>query len=103
MNDLKNISQIVKEILIENPHARDNDDILYFKVCERVNPDDSFISFQLFMYKRKDLGFPPFESVRRTRQKIQAENPDLRGSSPARAARAAKEKEYKDYARSNAT
>lgn len=100
MHDLKNISEIVKALLLENPWVRDSDDLLYFKVCERVNPDFVFCSFQEFMYKRKEMGFPPFESVRRTRQKLQAQHPELKGSSATVAARAAKEEEFKEFARS---
>lgn len=107
MSNLQSTAKIVKEMLEKFPEARSNDNFLYLKVLEHISKKEGygfkFMTVQYFLENMRFYGFPPFESVRRTRQKIQVQNPKLKGSSTTVAARAAKEKEYKDYARSNAT
>ena len=44
-------------------------------------------------------GIPPFESVRRTRQKIQAECPWLAACDTVKEYRAGKEADYRDFVR----
>ena len=47
----------------------------------------------------KDYGFPPFESVRRNRQLIQAAHPDLAAGDPIDAHRLVNEERVRDYVR----
>ena len=49
---------------------------------------------------RKELGLPCYESVRRTRQKLQAAYPELCGSDEVEAQRVINEGIVHDYARS---
>jgi hypothetical protein len=47
----------------------------------------------------KDYQFPAFETVRRTRQKLQAEFPELSGNREVQEHREANEAVFRDYAR----
>ena len=76
---------MVLNVLISNPDARDDDMRLYYYVCRDCiseTHDEADLSFEEVMTNYKELGCPGFESVRRTRQKIQAILPEL-GCSPA--------------------
>ena len=48
----------------------------------------------------KEYGLPGFETVRRSRQKVQADNPELAGSEAVRRKRAKKETVYREFATS---
>lgn len=96
--ELKNTSDIVKVILQKYPDARNSDDFLYLKVCEYVNARDSLRPFWQVIKNRKEYGFPPFESVRRSRQKIQSTYPELASSKVIEAQRKQNEKIYEAFA-----
>lgn len=51
------------------------------------------------MTQHKYLGLPSFESVSRTRRKLQAQHPELAGSHPVQKMRATGEKAYRRYAK----
>ena len=106
MNTAKNLQQtskIVKAILEEEEHARNSDSYLYLKVLYRVGQakeiDVNAMSVTDFLLHRSELGFPCFETVRRSRQKIQAEHPELSGTNDVEAQRVINERVYRDYAR----
>lgn len=75
--ELKQTNAIVRHILGTQPKARNSDDYLYVKVCEYINPGYITLPFGEVILNRKDFHFPAFESVRRTRQKLQADHPEL--------------------------
>ena len=93
---LRQIQEMVMFELRLYPETRDSDrvlsDYLYRDFCG-VTADDSFTS----VMNRADL--PKFESIRRARQKIQAEYEDLRGSKEVEEARFEAQEEYIDYSR----
>ena len=47
----------------------------------------------------KDYGFPGFETVRRSRQKLQATFPELAGDADVEGMRRVNEETFRDYAR----
>lgn len=98
MSELITTTQLVKAILEEDEKARNSDDYLYLQVCKQVNPRCSMF-FDYVMLHRKELGIPGYETVRRTRQKIQQEFPELCGSDRVNAMRAVREEEFREYAR----
>lgn len=102
MNDLKTTTKLVKAILEEDKQSRNSDNFLYLKVIEHVADQKGInlygISIPMFLISMKENGFPPFESVRRTRQKIQAAFPELTACDDVEAMRAAQEYEYRAYA-----
>lgn len=102
MNDLKNVTQVVKEILKTNEKARNSDSFLYLEVLRfyayKNGTSLNMISVPYFLLHMDDLGYPPFESVRRARQKIQATYPDLAASKKVEEYRTENEKTFKAYA-----
>lgn len=92
------VKALVKEVLEENEKARNSDNILYVQVCYMLNPSVARLPFGEVMVRLDAYGLPPFESVRRTRQKIQAERPDLRPCDEVELFRAENETAYKEFA-----
>lgn len=103
MNELKKTSHIVKAILEEDVQARNSDSYLYLKVLDHIaNRESIFLAgmpVPYFLENMHNLGFPPFESVRRTRQKIQADFPALAACEKVAAMRKENEAEYRAFAR----
>lgn len=106
MNTAKILCQttkIVKEILENDKRARNSDTYLYLQVLYKVGLikgiDVNAMSVTDFLLKRNELGFPCFETVRRSRQKIQSEHPELAGSDAVEAQKVINERVFRDYAR----
>ena len=104
MNNPYTIEKVVLEILKANEEARNDDMKLYLLVCEAVNPyptcdrDIGSFSFSSVMNHYRELRLPHFESVRRSRAKIQAEIPELAGDRSCRQRRKELEILYRSYA-----
>ena len=96
-------NKLVKSILEEDEKARNSDSYLYLQVLYRVGKvkgiDVNAMSVPQFLTHRNQLGFPCFETVRRTRQKIQAEHPELASCDDVEAQRVINERVYREYAR----
>ncbi len=105
MTELLKTTVLVKEILTDIPDTRNSDSYLYLKVLERVakisgeKVDLRSMSVPYFLCNIKKLNFPQFETVRRTRQKMQADFPELKGKAEIEAARSEREKVFREYAR----
>lgn len=98
---LKTVEKMVYDVLKSNPKARDNDMELYYIVSKEffyLTHGQAMLLFEDVMRNYKALGIPCFESVRRTRQKIQAAYPELGCSPDVRRARHKNQKAYVDYA-----
>ena len=100
MRRIRSTSDLVKDILTNVPDTRDDDDLLYVNVCKKISPMVCSQPFQTVLLMRNSLGVPPFESVRRARQKLQASYPELRGTDEVSGWRAYNEEVVRDYARS---
>ena len=104
MNNPYTIEKVVLEILKVNEEVRNDDMKLYLLVCEAVNPyptcdrDIGSFSFSSVMNHYRELRLPHFESVRRSRAKIQAEIPELAGDRSCRQRRKELEIFYRNYA-----
>ena len=101
MRNLKTIENRVLAVLKEHPEARNDDMKLYLlvsKACIYDTHGISHFSFEDVMSNYKAYGIPCFESIRRTRQKIQAKCPELGCSPKVRRARHRNQKAYRDYA-----
>lgn len=70
---------IIAEILKSYPESRDNDIRLFYLFLGKLNIDINKISGYEFLEKILIRKIPNFESIRRTRQKLQEHNPALRG------------------------
>ena len=99
MERLKKVEKVVEKILEAREDARENDDILYLYVCEYFHRGISSMSLKNFLKTRKETSCPVFETVRRTRQKLFSERPELRPNKE-KITKARKEMEnvYKEYA-----
>ncbi len=103
MDNLKTTTDLVKDILENNPGARNSDNVLYYCVVSRIGKrngiDIENMSIPMFFLHLKEYGFPQFESVRRARQKIQASHPELAGCETVEAYRSMNEEAFRGYAR----
>lgn len=81
---LKSIEALVKGILEQDERARSCDNYLYLRVCEYISHEVGHFLWQFevpyFLLNMKELGYPPFETVRRSRQKLQRKFPELRAN-----------------------
>lgn len=96
---LKNTKALVKSILEQNKEARSSDMQLYAEVCNRINPDVWCAPFYTVIMNLDRFNLPPFESVRRSRQKVQSECPHLAASPEVEIFRAENEETYREFAR----
>lgn len=100
--DLKRTGKLVKEILETDEQARNSDSFLYFRVLgihgKEKGLDLNLVPVTVFLLKMKEWGFPPFESVRRARQRVQAEFPELASCRKIEALRMENEKAYRAFA-----
>lgn len=105
MSRLQNTKALVKSILENDRQARNSDSYLYLKILKRIS-DERGTDFQNipvtdFLVNMDALGVPPFESVRRSRQKVQAEFPYLAADDEIQVFRAENEQIYRDFAVTN--
>jgi hypothetical protein len=96
---MRNYYDVVREILVENERARDDDMYLYSVFCAKyllVKPDESFYSV---MCTWKVRGLPSYESLSRARRKVQEKEPSLSGKE--KHIRQKEEEEYREYYRNH--
>lgn len=101
--ELKNTKTIVKAILEEDYRARNSDSHLYLKVIEHIAEEKGYdiwnFKVPYFLEYMTIYGFPAFETVRRTRQKLQAEFPELSANRKISACRADNEAAFRKFAK----
>lgn len=106
MQTLTTTSGLVKEILKSDKQARNSDSYLYLKVINHIAEQRGInlhgLSVPMFLLNGADMGFVGFETVRRTRQKIQQHHPDLAACDRVEGFRAENEAEFRAYARGEA-
>lgn len=105
MNNPNTIENQVLTILKENTDARNDDMKLYLLVCNRCyqryeNQDIGSLPFAVIMNCYKELHLPHFESVRRSRAKLQASHHELAPSPEVQRGRKRCEHMYRTYAKS---
>ena len=103
LKSLKSVSGMVQRLLEEHPNTRSSDNTLYYMVCRDIGRQNGVnieqMSMPQFLLRMKEYGFPPFESVRRSRQKIQHDHPELSADANVEAARMLNEEVYRKFAR----
>lgn len=97
--ELKSTTELVKRILETVPKTRNSDNILYYHVCLSVEPEALILSFGYVLLSMKDFKLPAFEIVRRSRQKIQQQFPELAGDK-VKEKRKENEQIFREFARS---
>lgn len=76
---MKDYKTIVETILKNHPDARDSDFRLYGWICANFKPEVMDLPFKQVLWKHKELDLPSFDTIQRTRQKLQHDKPELRG------------------------
>lgn len=103
-SELITTTALVKEILLQDERARNSDSFLYFRVLGVLALDKGIdinrVPVTAFLLKMAEWGFPAFETVRRTRQKVQADFPELAANKTVAAFRSENEAEFRAFARS---
>lgn len=92
---LQNLKKIVTAILEYNPVTRGSDRLLYDRVCVNLGYDTHHMTAYEMLH---NSDMPSFESVRRARQKVMEEQPELRSIERVEAERRRLEKEYRAFA-----
>lgn len=102
MLNLKGTTAVVEHILRNEPQTRNSDSLLYLRVLQHYakekNMNIQIVTLPVFLLNMADWGFPPFESVRRARQKLQAKFTELSASEHVAEYRAWNEQTYRVYA-----
>lgn len=93
----KRTDLLIKNILEQNPATRNSDSLLYLEVIERIGRGNSRKPIDEILLGLEELGLPCFETVRRTRQKIQADRDDLRAVGKVQDYRAEREMEFSKH------
>ena len=105
MSYLDNVSALVRHILEENKSARNSDNVLYALVIEQYAEKDGIdleeMKFKTFISKLEHHVFPAFETVRRSRQKVQATTPELSAVGRVDRHRTKEERKYRQFAKSS--
>lgn len=91
---MKDLQTVVKEVLREHKDARDDDFHAIGWVYKALKPEVMNMPFKAVMWNHKQLELPSFETIRRTRQKLQHDYPELRGEAYEK--RMEKQMEYID-------
>lgn len=91
---MKDYKTIVEITLMNHPDARDSDFRLYGWICALVSPKVMDLPFKQVMWQHKELDMPSFDTIQRTRQKLQHDKPELRGKAYNK--RMEKQSEYKE-------
>lgn len=103
LEELKTTQDVVMDVLLEYPMARNSDNYLcylvYAIVGKKKGIDIESMSIPRFFLHMKEYGFPSTETIRRTRQKIQAEHPELAADGNVEAQRMMNEEVFRDFAR----
>ena len=103
MLELKNTTTLVKSLLEQDKQCRNSDSYLYLKVINHIAEQRGInihgLSVPMFLLNGADMGFVGFETVRRTRQKIQQHHPDLCACEAVEGFRMENEAQYRAYAR----
>ena len=95
MDNMTNVTQMVWYCLNKYPETRSSDRSLILTIYSEF----CGVFSQPFYKVLDDPDLPSFESIRRARQKIQAENEDLRAVKAVEDVRIAKQEEFLEYAR----
>lgn len=101
MEELMNLTGIIKRILVEKENTRNSNWELYYEVCKTINPSALNSKFGTVIRSHSEYGLPAFESVTRARRKIVEGYPELAGNDVVEGGRWSSKVLFKEYARGN--
>lgn len=96
---LKKTQDLVQEILMEEPKARNSDMYLYYMVCLKTDASVLGMPFAQVIMNLNKLNLPPIASVDRARRKIQKLYPELKSNKKVKEMREEQEETYRKYAK----
>ena len=96
-NKLYKVEDIVNEILINDPHAREDDNYLMYQVLRKTNPQILYKPYGVVLLNQGGKTIS-FKSVERARRKVQSKYPELKPSDKVQIQRINYENMYIDYA-----
>lgn len=99
MKDLKRIEDIVKKVLTDDEQTREDDALLFIKVCQELNGAVLNHAFGFVLENFSTYGLPKYESVGRARRKLQAACPELRPKREIEKLRSERAIDFMNYAR----
>lgn len=106
MANLSTTTNIVKRLLTNEPATRGSDNLLILKVLEEyadhLGVDLEETSIVTFLHQYAGNEFPAFETIRRSRQKVQQQYPELRADETVQKYREEQERQYRAFAREGA-
>lgn len=90
---MKGLTEIIADIMLNDPATRDSDAILYHAVCSRIAPAAMSAPYGVVIQNLTKYNLPSYDTVTRLRRKIQSEwhFVDLNASKEVVAWRSAKE------------
>jgi len=96
-------SELVLALLAEDEKCRNSDSYLYMRVvsvvAERLEIDLRNVTIYDFLMNLHGTALPPFETVRRARQKVQERHPELSPNAAVAGYRQEEELKYRAFAR----
>ena len=102
-DNLKVVGRLVENVLTTFPKTRNSDSYLYYIICVEILKSNGFnikkVTLEDALLNRKKLGLPNYETVRRSRQKVQANNPTLRGVEEVEVMRKVQEEAFREFVR----
>lgn len=99
MSKLYRYNDLVKQQLESNPATRNNDALLYCRVCEQINGGATCNPFWYVLENLKEFELPSFETISRCRRKLQHDFPELAANAAVTYFRKTKQEEFRDFAR----
>lgn len=96
---LRNMTELVKTIMEQQPETRSSDNLLYIEVLKRTaNQNVLNMPVWSFYQNLTEWQLPSIETVGRCRRKAQQENPHLKATSEVEGFRYDKETEFIEFA-----
>ena len=99
LNELRKTTKVVERILEKDTRARNDDAYLYLLVVREFNRDAPDYSLEMFLTDPMFKYIPCFETVRRSRQRIQELRPELASDKRIEKLRREQEQDYIAFAR----
>ena len=99
MNNLRNMTELVKTILEQQPETRSSDNLLYIEVLRRCT-NQRVLNMPVWMFYENltEWHLPSIETVGRCRRKAQQENPHLKATAEVQDFRYDKETDFMRFA-----
>lgn len=97
--NLRNMTELVKTILEQQPETRSSDNLLYIEVLRRcTNQHVLNMPVWMFYQNQREWQIPSIETVGRCRRKAQQENPHLKATAEVQGWRYDKETDFMRFA-----